>query len=155
VLKTCACGISIVHRQLPATQVYGVVNREAPDTSCFARRTSCPNRTSHTITYEAPDVARSSPAEIATWRCSSDKSRSIDSNADVLLLFRMKVGPLYTRPCVYREDCTYTHWSGRAAATSPLARLESRLMRPRCGSRRVVLVFQPPAEPQAKAVKSA
>ena len=38
----------------------------------------------------------------------------------------------------------------------PLARLESRLMCPRCGSRRVVLIFQPPAQPQrARAEKSA
>src|ERR1700722_9852447 len=39
------------------------------------RRTSCPNRTSHTITYMTPDVARSSPAENLTWRCGFDFSR--------------------------------------------------------------------------------
>jgi len=61
----------------------------------------------------------------------------------------------HTRPCVYQEelDLHTLVWRGR---NFPLARLESRLVCPRCGCRRVVIVFQPPAEPnRAQASKSA
>src|SRR4051812_7200634 len=51
------------------------------------------------------------------------------------------------RECVYRAELdleTLVWTRGRAF---PLGRLESRLRCPRCGSRRVVVLFQPPSEP--------
>jgi len=39
----------------------------------------------------------------------------------------------------------WRHWFGRGGLGFPLARLESRLKCPRCGSRRVVLLFEPPS----------
>jgi hypothetical protein len=62
----------------------------------------------------------------------------------------------HTRPCVYREELDLHTLVWTRGRNFPLARLESRLMCPRCGGRRVVLVFQTPAEPQrAKAEKRA
>ena len=60
------------------------------------------------------------------------------------------------RPCVYQEELDMHTLVWTRGRNFPLARLESRLMCPRCGSRRVVLIFQPPAQPQrARAEKSA
>jgi hypothetical protein len=49
-----------------------------------------------------------------------------------------------SRPCTFRRDLdieTLVWTRGRAF---PLSRLETRLRCPRCGSRAVVVVFQPP-----------
>jgi hypothetical protein len=62
----------------------------------------------------------------------------------------------HARPCVYREELDLHTLVWTRGRNFPLARLESRLMCPRCGGRRVVIVFQPPAEPQQmKATKLA
>jgi hypothetical protein len=61
----------------------------------------------------------------------------------------------HTRPCVYREESHLHTLVWTRGRNFPLARLESRLMCPRRGCRRVVIVFHPPAEPQAKAAKRA
>src|ERR1700759_2917753 len=53
----------------------------------------------------------------------------------------------HTRPCVYREELDLHTLVWTRGRNFPLARLESRLMCPRCGNRRVIIVFQPPAEP--------
>jgi hypothetical protein len=52
------------------------------------------------------------------------------------------------RPCVYQEELDMHTLVWTRGRNFPLARLESRLMCPRCGSRRVSLIFQPPAQPQ-------
>jgi hypothetical protein len=61
----------------------------------------------------------------------------------------------HTRPCVYQEELDLHTLVWTRGRNFPLARLESRLMCPRCGCRRVVIVFQPPAEPLRKAAKRA
>jgi hypothetical protein len=53
----------------------------------------------------------------------------------------------HARPCIYREELDVHTLVWTRGRNFPLARLESRLMCPRCSSRRVVLMFQPPAEP--------
>jgi hypothetical protein len=60
-----------------------------------------------------------------------------------------------TRPCVYREELDLRTLVWTRGCNFPLARLESRLMCPRLGGRRVVLVFQPPAPQRARAEKRA
>jgi hypothetical protein len=60
----------------------------------------------------------------------------------------------HTRPCIYREELDLHTLVWTRGRNFPLARLESRLMCPRCGNRRVVIVFTPPAEPRrAKSAK--
>lgn len=54
----------------------------------------------------------------------------------------------HARPCVYQEELHMHTLVWTRGRNFPLARLESRLMCPRCGSRRVVLIFQPPAQSQ-------
>ena len=54
----------------------------------------------------------------------------------------------HTRPCVYQEELDLHTLVWTRGRNFPLTRLESRLMCPRCGCRRVVIVFRPPAEPQ-------
>jgi len=54
----------------------------------------------------------------------------------------------HTRPCVYQEELDLHTLVWTCGRNFPLARLESRLMCPRCGCRRVVIVLRPPAEPQ-------
>lgn len=62
----------------------------------------------------------------------------------------------HTRPCVYREELDLHTLVWARDRNFPLARPENRHMCPQCGNRRVVLVFQPPAEPQrAQAAKRA
>jgi hypothetical protein len=62
----------------------------------------------------------------------------------------------HTRPCVYQEELGLHTLVWTRGRNFPLARLESRLMCPRCGCRRVIIVFRPPAEPMAaKAAKRA
>lgn len=53
------------------------------------------------------------------------------------------------RECVYREELDLATLVWTRGAAFPLARLESRLKCPRCGSRRVVLIFDVPAQPRA------
>ena len=54
----------------------------------------------------------------------------------------------HTRPCVYQEELDLHTLVWTRGRNFPLGRLESRLMCPRCGCRRVVIVFTPPAEPR-------
>jgi hypothetical protein len=62
----------------------------------------------------------------------------------------------HARPCIYQEELNMHTLVWTRGRNFPLARLESRLMCPRCGSRRVVLIFQPPAGSQrARAEKRA
>jgi hypothetical protein len=58
-----------------------------------------------------------------------------------------------SRPCTFRQDLdveTLVWTRGRAF---PLSRLETRLRCPRCGSRDVVVVFQPPGTALAAATR--
>jgi DNA-directed RNA polymerase subunit RPC12/RpoP len=56
-----------------------------------------------------------------------------------------------TRECVYRHELDLETLVWTRGATYPLARLESRLKCPRCGSRRVALLFHVPTIPKEKA----
>ena len=56
----------------------------------------------------------------------------------------------HVRPCIYREELDVHTLVWKRGRNFPLARLESHLMCPRCGNRRVVLMFRPPAEPVTK-----
>lgn len=49
------------------------------------------------------------------------------------------------RECVYGAELDLHTLVWTRGATFPLARLESRMKCPRCGSRRVVLLFEPPS----------
>lgn len=53
------------------------------------------------------------------------------------------------RECVYGAELDLKTLVWTRGATFPLARLETRLKCPRCGSRRVVLLFEPPPLPGA------
>ena len=57
-------------------------------------------------------------------------------------------GGHYARECQHRAalDLATLVWTRGAAF--PLSSLESRLKCPRCGSRRIVVMFEPPASPQ-------
>jgi DNA-directed RNA polymerase subunit RPC12/RpoP len=58
------------------------------------------------------------------------------------------------RACIYQAELDLPTLVWTRGRNFPLARLESRLMCPRCGSRRVVLMFQPPpVEQRARAVR--
>jgi hypothetical protein len=48
-------------------------------------------------------------------------------------------------PVLYLQTLVWTRGAG-----FPLARLESRLKCPRCGSRRVVLLFEPPSSARTR-----
>jgi hypothetical protein len=61
----------------------------------------------------------------------------------------------HTRRCVYSEELDLHTLVWTRGRNFPLARLENRLMCPRCGCRRVVIVFRPPAEPQRARAKRA
>jgi hypothetical protein len=49
------------------------------------------------------------------------------------------------RECVYRRQLDLDTLVSTRGPNFPLSRLESRLMCPRCGSRKVAVVFEPPA----------
>jgi hypothetical protein len=49
------------------------------------------------------------------------------------------------RRCVYRKQLDLETLVCTRRPNFPLSRLESRLMRPACGSRRVTVVFEPPS----------
>ena len=57
------------------------------------------------------------------------------------------------RECTYRADLDIASLAWTRGRDFPLERLESRLMCPLCGSRRVAVLFQPPAPPQAQAAQ--
>jgi len=77
-----------------------------------------------------------------SWRVTARCSGGVEDNRT------------HVRPCVYREELDVHTLVWTRGRNFPLARLESRLMCPRCGNRRVVLMFQPPPESQrAKAKK--
>ena len=50
-----------------------------------------------------------------------------------------------SRECIYRKDLDMETLVWTRGRDFPLSRLESRLRCPRCGSRNVVVLFQPPA----------
>jgi DNA-directed RNA polymerase subunit RPC12/RpoP len=52
------------------------------------------------------------------------------------------------RACVYQADLDLPTLVWTRGRNFPLARLESRMMCPRCGSRRVAILFHIPKEPQ-------
>jgi len=58
--------------------------------------------------------------------------------------FGKRDGMKSIRACIYRADLDMQPLVWTRGPNFPLARLESRLMCPRCGSRRVVLMFHVP-----------
>jgi hypothetical protein len=52
------------------------------------------------------------------------------------------------RECLYRRELDLETLVWTRGPDFPLARLENRLMCPRCGSRRVVVMFEPPSVPK-------
>jgi hypothetical protein len=52
------------------------------------------------------------------------------------------------RRCVYRKQLDLETLVATRGPNFPLSRLESRLMCPSCGNRRVVVVFEPPSNAQ-------
>jgi hypothetical protein len=54
------------------------------------------------------------------------------------------------RECVYRKQLDIDTLVCTRGPNFPLSRLESRLMCPACGSRRVTVVFEPPSNRQVK-----
>jgi hypothetical protein len=55
-----------------------------------------------------------------------------------------------TRPSVYRKQLDLETLVATRGPNFPLSRLESRLMCPSCGSRRVTVVFEPPTNRQVR-----
>jgi hypothetical protein len=58
------------------------------------------------------------------------------------------------RWCVYRKQLDLETLDSARGPNFPLSRLESRLMCPACGSRRVTVVFEPPTNRQVRGVMS-
>jgi hypothetical protein len=56
--------------------------------------------------------------------------------------------------CVYRKQLDLETLVSTRGPNFPLSRLESRLMCPACGSRRVTVVFEPPTNRQVRGVMS-
>ena len=54
------------------------------------------------------------------------------------------------RRCVYRKQLDLETLVSTRGPNFPLSRLESRLMCPACGNRRVTVVFEPPGNEQAR-----
>jgi hypothetical protein len=52
------------------------------------------------------------------------------------------------RKCVYRKQLDLETLVATPGPNFPLSRLESRLMCPACGNRRVMVVFEPPSNSQ-------
>jgi hypothetical protein len=52
------------------------------------------------------------------------------------------------RRCVYRKQLDLETLVATRGPNFPLSRLESRLMCPACGNRRVTVVFEPPSNVQ-------
>jgi hypothetical protein len=52
------------------------------------------------------------------------------------------------RKCVYRKQLDLETLVSTRGPNFPLSRLESRLMCPACGNRRVTVVFEPPSNAQ-------
>jgi hypothetical protein len=52
------------------------------------------------------------------------------------------------RKCVYRKQLDLETLVATRGPNFPLSRLESRLMCPACGNRRVTVVFEPPSNAQ-------
>jgi hypothetical protein len=52
------------------------------------------------------------------------------------------------RLCIYRKELDLETLVATRGPNFPLSRLESRLMCPSCGSRRVTVVFEPPTNAQ-------
>ena len=52
------------------------------------------------------------------------------------------------RRCVYRKQLDLETLVATRGPNFPLSRLESRLMCPACGNRRVTVVFEPPSNAQ-------
>jgi DNA-directed RNA polymerase subunit RPC12/RpoP len=57
------------------------------------------------------------------------------------------------RECVFRQDLDMATLVWTRGRDFPLSRLESRLRCPRCGSRNVVVLYQPPANTAVVRVK--
>jgi hypothetical protein len=68
-------------------------------------------------------------------------------SAGLTLLYGNHDGMKSIRACIYQAELDLPTLVWTRGRNFPLARLESRMMCPRCGSRRVVLMFQPPAIP--------
>jgi len=56
------------------------------------------------------------------------------------------------RECVFRKQLDVDTLVCTRGRNLPLSRLESRLMCPACGSRRVTVVFEPPSNRQVRSV---
>jgi hypothetical protein len=54
------------------------------------------------------------------------------------------------RECIYRKQLDLETLVSTRGPNFPLSRLESRLMCPACGSRRVTVVFEPPSNAQVR-----
>jgi hypothetical protein len=54
------------------------------------------------------------------------------------------------RQCTYRYDLDMQTLVATRGRDFPLSRLETRLRCPRCGSRRVVVVFDVPSQPNSR-----
>lgn len=63
--------------------------------------------------------------------------------------FGTRDGMKSVRECVYREELDLATLVWTRGAAFPIARLESRLKCPRCGSRRVALLFDMPRQPKS------
>jgi hypothetical protein len=59
-------------------------------------------------------------------------------------------GTRSTRRCVYRRQFDLETLVSTRGRNFPLSRLESRLMCPACGNRRVTVVFEPPSNAQVR-----
>jgi hypothetical protein len=55
------------------------------------------------------------------------------------------------RSCTYRKELDVETLVATRGRDFPISRLETRLRCPRCGSRRVVVMFEIPARPNAQA----
>jgi hypothetical protein len=62
--------------------------------------------------------------------------------------FGYREGTRSIRRCVYRKQLDLETLVATRGPNFPLSRLEARLMCPSCGSRRVVVVFEPPSNAQ-------
>jgi hypothetical protein len=79
-------------------------------------------------------------------------ARSLGWRLHMRCAYGYREGLKAVRPCVYRRTLDLDTLVATRGPNFPLARLESRLICPACGSRRVAVLFEPPAgEGRAKA----
>ena len=77
-------------------------------------------------------------------------ARSLGWKVHMRCAYGQRDGMKRVRECIYRKQLDIDTLVCTRGPNFPLSRLESRLMCPACGSRRVTVVFEPPTNQQVR-----